>query len=184
MTGADLRRIFDEQRVVRGSYRQPSSAAYEKLAERVTDLSNACLKWVLGDDPADERADKVAAALDTLEQLLPVTRARLTATLRSDGVTVLDRLAETVREARAFAWANPHERPRAIERWHDVAVELAEAFRSAMDSTNAGTTFALSNRGPLARFLASVIPKVTGEQPRCDAIARYLQRRARATSEG
>jgi hypothetical protein len=63
-----------------------------------------------------------------------------------------------------------------IERWHDFALDLAEAFREAMHSTNPGLELRPSNNGPVVRFLKAVVPKITGEDPTLNSIARYLQR--------
>jgi hypothetical protein len=45
-----------------------------------------------------------------------------------------------------------------------------------MHSTNPGLELRPSNNGPVVRFLKALIPKITGEDPTLNSIARYLQR--------
>ena len=67
----------------------------------------------------------------------------------------------------------------------DVKEKIAKNFREAMRSTNPTLTFALSNNGPLSRFVAAVIPLVTGERPTEAAVrAELMRRRARYNRNG
>jgi hypothetical protein len=61
--------------------------------------------------------------------------------------------------------------------WHDLAEFVATAFRLAMAGTNEKPLGA-SNDGPVARFVAAVIPKLTGETPSVAAVGKHLGRAA------
>jgi hypothetical protein len=72
-----------------------------------------------------------------------------------------------------------HSRPNGdqyvIRSWHDIAHRLVLAFVSAMRSTNAGFKLGLSNEGPCQRFVAAVVPHVTGELPSVQAVGKWLK---------
>lgn len=61
-------------------------------------------------------------------------------------------------------------------RWHYFAFELAEEFRMAARRANRGRPLGLSNQGPVASFVAGMVPYITGETPSVEAVARELQR--------
>lgn len=60
--------------------------------------------------------------------------------------------------------------------WFDFAWPLGHAFRTAMRSTNPTAVFAVSNDGPLVRFVEKTVYHITGERPARQTIARYMQR--------
>jgi hypothetical protein len=57
--------------------------------------------------------------------------------------------------------------------WRDVADDIANVYFEMMGSTNRG----ISNNGPAPRFVAAVIPFVTGEEPSVENVAVHLKRR-------
>ncbi|MBI5319797.1 hypothetical protein [Bradyrhizobium sp.] len=59
------------------------------------------------------------------------------------------------------------------ESWHQIAGMIADAFMIAMHPQKLG----LSNKGPVARFVAVVMPAMTGESPSIDSVAQHLKRR-------
>jgi hypothetical protein len=63
--------------------------------------------------------------------------------------------------------------------WHRYVEPVASEFKNAMKSTNRKPP-ANSNTGPVAVFLAKVIPFISDEKPTQHAIMRYLQARERA----
>jgi hypothetical protein len=65
--------------------------------------------------------------------------------------------------------------------WHALADILASAFRLAMQPH--GLSLGNSNNGPLARFVAAVIPRITGEEPSVEAVGKHLMRIARKKSK-
>jgi hypothetical protein len=67
-----------------------------------------------------------------------------------------------------------------VKTWHQYAVWLAANFRKAMQDANPGLVLRLSNNGPQTRFLVAVIPLISGETPKGDAVARWLQREEKA----
>jgi hypothetical protein len=61
------------------------------------------------------------------------------------------------------------------ESWRHVAEVIADAFKNAMLPQEVG----LSNHGPLARFVAAVMPLMTGENPSDVNVAQHLKITAR-----
>ncbi|MGH7111042.1 MAG: hypothetical protein ACREFK_11510, partial [Stellaceae bacterium] len=68
-----------------------------------------------------------------------------------------------------------------LEGWHDIALVIAEAFKVAM-SANRIEPLGIANEGPVARFVAAVIPSITGEAPTPGAVSQHLKRCAGARS--
>jgi len=62
-----------------------------------------------------------------------------------------------------------------IYTWHDIAHDLAVAFRLAMRPTNPALKMGLSNKGPIPRFIAAVVPHITGERPNVEQVGKYLK---------
>ncbi len=52
-----------------------------------------------------------------------------------------------------------------IENWHDLALIITSAFKACMRKNNGFHFGGQSNDGPLPRFVAAVIPAITGENP-------------------
>jgi hypothetical protein len=65
-----------------------------------------------------------------------------------------------------------------LESWRHVAESVASAFKIAMFPQE----FGRSNEGPLARFVAAVMPLMAGESPTVSAVAQHLKRRMRGKS--
>lgn len=67
-------------------------------------------------------------------------------------------------------------RKRKGSQWHKYARDLQVFFVEAMEEANPGSEIRLADDGPVSRFIAAVIPFITGERPKPTAIARHLQR--------
>jgi hypothetical protein len=66
--------------------------------------------------------------------------------------------------------------------WRSIANAIAGAFMIAMQRTNPNVEFGYSSSGnPVTRFVAAVVPMMTGEEPAIGAVSKYLQRQARQT---
>jgi hypothetical protein len=61
--------------------------------------------------------------------------------------------------------------------WRDIALAIASAFKLAL--ANSGAKLGLSNDGPVPRFVAAVIPLITGEQPTVINVGKHLKDVAR-----
>ena len=59
--------------------------------------------------------------------------------------------------------------------WHNFAHRLASDFQAALQKANPGKEIGLTPIGPVSRYLAAVIPLVSGETPRGDAAIKYLR---------
>lgn len=61
-----------------------------------------------------------------------------------------------------------------IYSWHDISHRLVTSFQLAMRPTNPTLRMGLS-KGPVPRFIAAVVPHITGERPNGDQIGKYLR---------
>ena len=64
-------------------------------------------------------------------------------------------------------------------RWADIAPDMAEYFTEVMRRNNPGWKGSLNNESPTLRFIAAVIPEITGETPTVTAISQFFKRRSR-----
>jgi hypothetical protein len=130
---------------------------------------------------ADEIQKQIAAALMVLADATP--RLQRLCVWSLEDADILARLVSTGQAAqplmRRIGFTD-----RRDDRWHTFAGRVESAFREAMRTANPGLPLALSNSGAVVRFLETVIPQITGEEPSRDAIARYLQRQARKPASG
>jgi hypothetical protein len=71
------------------------------------------------------------------------------------------------------------------ENWHSVAKAVAASFQAVLSTTNKNIAFGYSSHGgPLARFVAAVVPMITGETPTAESVSKHLQRqRKRRTGD-
>jgi hypothetical protein len=65
------------------------------------------------------------------------------------------------------------------ENWRDIAERIAGAFREAMSVNNPSWAGGSSNEGPIPRFVAEIVPMITGESPAVGAVGQFLKRRRR-----
>jgi hypothetical protein len=68
-----------------------------------------------------------------------------------------------------------------FEKWHAMTGPLSDAFITAMRTSNPDVDIGYSNEGPVSRFLAAVILRITGQAIKLSTIAQHLKR-ARNTS--
>jgi hypothetical protein len=59
--------------------------------------------------------------------------------------------------------------------WRCLAEDIADALRLSFASTNPTTTLGASNDGPVPRFIAAVVPLITGESPNVGNVAQCLK---------
>ncbi len=179
LTGAWLRALLERERVVRGSHLPPSNC--DKLARNLAGYRELCAR--------DARRQQLRSAIDKLRGLLPGEiehMRRIAASYRANGehpedVALVLRQIVTAQDFLAGAWETwrvgicpivP------LGRWQDFAWSLAGQFRDAMEAANPGIVLQLSNDGPVARYVAAVVPHITGERPSVGAVAKFLQREA------
>jgi hypothetical protein len=136
---------------------------------------------------SDERAERVRAAL---HELMVFFQERRLACKKEDvGKQILaaeQRLrSEFARLLKAFhrhkfelSMDAALSMPR-INSWHPFAIIIGGAFKIALRRTNPHRRFGHSNDGPVARFVAAVIPNITGEHPTVQAVAKRLKDEAR-----
>lgn len=114
-------------------------------------------------------------------------------------------LEAVVKKAWEYSWLTPHEElaiqvvvgetwamefsdayaisppapDRELSRWHHFGAWLADVFRDVVQASNPRLPrLGNSNDGPVVRFLACIIPRITGEQPTPAAVRRWLQRQS------
>lgn len=61
-----------------------------------------------------------------------------------------------------------------VSNWHWMVTALSEPFTAAMSSSNNRFTFGVSPAGPFARFVAAVVPLVSGDKPSLQSVARRV----------
>jgi hypothetical protein len=184
-TAHDLRDLFDKQKIV-GVYkdwRAPNVEHLKELAEQIALLRHTYRLNRLIDHEAQET---VECALKDMIPALPAiiqTNAAMAEEARRRGDSSESALRQQQRlqhllEAAQAVWEDgigwrvfPQ-----TEKWHTYVVPLTEYFRDAMQVANPGIKLELSNHGPVSNFLAAVIPLISGESPKDETIARYLQR--------
>jgi hypothetical protein len=67
-----------------------------------------------------------------------------------------------------------------LENWRDLAEVVAGAFMATMARANGGRELGISNDGPVGRFVAAVVPLITGEKkPTPASVAAHIKRRRR-----
>jgi hypothetical protein len=76
------------------------------------------------------------------------------------------------------AWGVPAPTPvQETHTWHHFAAWLAERFRDVVQASNPSLPrLKNANGGPVAKFLAAMVPYITGERPSLDAVRAYLRR--------
>jgi hypothetical protein len=72
----------------------------------------------------------------------------------------------------------------APDRWQWLANVLPIDFEIAMRSTNRNYKTGLSHNGPLARFIAAVVPSLTGQHPTPDSVATQLKKLRKLRTTG
>ena len=86
----------------------------------------------------------------------------------------IDAARDFIAKTEGFSvWADPSIAP---DRWQWLADVLPIDFENAMRSTNPNYKARLSHNGPLARFIAAVVPSLTGQHPTPDSVATELKK--------
>ncbi len=195
ITRESLRALFEQHGIVKGPHRLPSLEGFDELDRE----ANRIREWVEDWRRCREHERDCVSLTNLLKliaEILPDVAERrramlswaeeedngLASEVRAD-VEAVQFLAHGVNRVRS----RPFLRRRSsntfqIEGWHDFAGELANAFRYAMCFTNPGLPLRNGDDGPVARFLAAIIPLITGEAPTPVAVARHLQRASRTGS--
>jgi len=181
---------------VKGSHKRPSKSAEEILLKQLTSLA-FLFRSKESSQRSSELQEQFLAPMLILRAILPhvrrsIARALLrSAELQSDLLETLDRdncRLEVLELAVRDLLDNPPTlvTPIAFNGWHDIAEVLAECFRAAMRSTNPALEIKISNDGPVVRFIASVVPAITGDRhagcrrhPNLDGRSRPLDGRRR-----
>ena len=61
--------------------------------------------------------------------------------------------------------------------WRSIASSVESLFRPVMERANPKVKFGYSSAGnPVSRFVAAVVPMITGEKPEIGNVANYLKR--------
>jgi hypothetical protein len=80
----------------------------------------------------------------------------------------IDAARDFIAKAEWFSvWADPSLAP---DRWQWLADVLPIDFENAMRSADPNYKTGLSHNGPLARFIAAVVPSLTGQHPNPDSV--------------
>lgn len=125
-------------------------------------------------------------SLDTLTEVLPLVEQRVRdldetltkehvpgISLMADHLAALTDLRAAIKQNEAklrFLDAMEHH-PRPAERWRQIAPALADVFAEMMQRD-----YGLSQDGPVARFIAAVVPVITGETPKAPNVCEHLKK--------
>jgi hypothetical protein len=71
-----------------------------------------------------------------------------------------------------------------LDCWRQLAEVVANQFRAAMSRANGTQKFGYSNDGPVPRFVAAVVPRITGENPSVQNVGKHLKDLAHARKQG
>jgi hypothetical protein len=172
--------------VLKDQTTMPSEAALRTLAAALNDIHGAFWwrKTTLPEsDSQDARANRVCDAIQTLMCFFD----QRSQAWRGAPAEVVDRERQLYDRFRDFVQAmTAHDfllgmdrddaalMPR-LENWHHVAEGVVAGFRLAMHPVKLGS----SNEGPVARFVAAVMPLMTGDHPTASAVSQHLKRQKR-----
>jgi hypothetical protein len=198
ITADSLRALLESQKVVL-SGKLPNAASLQLLALKLDSLrTNVYLRrgaW--REDEA--RLASVRAALSTLAEWLPPTlevyrevlmiasaNERSNADRFQKNIEALESLSRAmycvcVERTEVIFPMSIHFSN--VESRSDCAPIIAEYFRHAMQSTNPDLVLKDSNKGPVPRFVAAVMPFIIGESPTAEAMGKELQRKAKKVTQ-
>jgi len=71
-----------------------------------------------------------------------------------------------------------------LDCWRQLAEVVANQFRVAMSQANGTRKFGRSNDGPVPRFVAAVVPRITGENPSVQNVGKHLKDLSRVRKQG
>jgi hypothetical protein len=159
----------------------------ETLARGLNDLTGLFRFAKEKAKQSNERADNVATAMAVLEHFFE-EREREYRALSADSEIV--KSERQLRDKfRAFQHAMYQQDDKNLfnldmdlalvvpehENWHSIAEGIAGWFILAMQATNPRIVFRYSNKGPVARFVAAVVPLITGEKTTVTAVSKHLK---------
>lgn len=187
ITGARLQELCDQKKVVKGDMHKPSPAAWARLAMFVNVLRNDAMDIDARQRRYSQILPEVQGETDRLleERRRDASRATVNPLVDERGIeraiAAFEQLQAGIQAVRSHVFFPGHEpigmRPnRKGSKWPSYTGILATIFVEAMEETNPGVAIGLGDDGPVARFIAAVIPFITGENPKPAAIARCLQR--------
>jgi hypothetical protein len=187
-TVANLQKTLEDDGVLKDQI-MPSRAGLSQLAASLNDIHGAF--WfrkttALESESKAARAERVGAAIQIL--MCFFDQRRQSWPRASSQVLVREqRLYDLFRDFVSGMAAHEFQldmdidagamMPR-LESWRHVAGSVASAFTRAMLPQE----FGRSNEGPVARFVAAVMPLMTNEKPTVAAVAQRLKRQARGKS--
>ncbi len=201
-TTAWLKSLMAEKRVLKGGHWKEFSS--EALQHLVSDISSRAFCHLhppqsapelqsLHDEDGIEAAQVLLASLsarrNTLRRLLAINEFRqhdpcnvALALKNSEAIALLEAAIEAVDNVMPLLSAQ--ERPVVQLRWQDHACSLAECFMRWRRIIQPELPVGLSIDGPVATFVASVMPFITGDKPSVSAAGTFLKRNMEAYGRG
>jgi len=195
-----LKLIFDE--VLKGNTRRPPVNQLRELAQSLNLIHGVFTFYSTVEKQSRIRGETVRGALMALVTFFEERRQELLTRFPSqEAATGTRGAAETIEaEGRLYDSfckfvqameghpfnldmdGNPLMR-RELKNWHSLAQDIAEPARIALRFNNPTMLFGRSNDGPLPRFVAAVIPEITGERPSITAVGKHLKLLARKAKQ-
>lgn len=147
--------------VVKPKLNMPTEDALRVLASRLERLREDYWRHQYTDPLETQIASSAESLLSSLKELRHMYGV-LENRYLAQKVEAIDRAREAVSRLFAESIAVEH-----IGRlpWHHLANVLPSDFETAIQTTNPGYKLGVGHEGPLARFIAAVAPRLTGEHP-------------------
>ena len=188
-TVANLRTLLRDT-VLKGNQTMPSVAALHDLASILNSLRGLYAFLSKDTKDAKRRADKVRDAFSTIQEFFE-ERAEACGWTDTPKVDTKTYAVEQALYNHFYSFMEAfRDHPFDLDMdadviagylngWHSIAGKIACSFKGAMADTTNGAAFGLSNEGPIPRFVAAIIPIITGETPSIQAVGKWLKDEAR-----
>ncbi len=182
ITPEAVRSILNTPGILTDTYRPPSAHDCAWLA---TTLDGTRKAVALSRANGPHRAAKVAEAMAYLGAYFD-DRAREVETIAHAGNAPLPEIVKAERTlaarfgdfAEAFAQHDFRlvmDRISALDSWKEIALSVANSFQMAMRRNNPNAKLGFSNNGPVQRFVAAMVPLITGETPAVGTVSNHLK---------
>jgi len=187
-TGASLWKIMSEKKVLKKGQKRPSNEDLGKLARSLNNFRGGGFLMFAEAMPASLREAEEAKASSDVERAIRVLVSFFKERARAWHV---EGVSPEVIEAERRLYGQFHEFIQAmlhrfdelfgggagqfkgmppVEAWHEIAEPVAGAFNTAMTSANGEKGL----KSAAARFVAAVVPAMTGEKTTAGAVKKFF----------
>ena len=177
---------------VLGRLEMPDNAEIERLVGILNFWKNYYADLIVEVPAQNELLEQERKALNTLATVLPKIKTKISRQLdsclgnewkniiiaaKTKRLKEIDALLDYIKASNKSGFWNTFweqdTRPDKEGKWRELQDALCEDFVNTMKSANPSERFGLSETGVLARFIAAVIPSITGENIEVTTVGRY-----------